>query len=322
VQEGKATTEPLAALPAPPPRPVLLGVERPVPPRRRVLLPVFLFAATCVTTTLVHTPLRVDQLAVVVTRLGDPEVRSVLARALGSGLLYSVPLMSILLAHEMGHFLQALRYRVPASLPYFIPVPFPPLGTMGAVIGMRGLGADRKALFDIGISGPIAGLVVAIPVVIIGLQRSRFMPIVDGPLRFGEPLLFQWLAYLVLGPAPAGFEVATHPIAFAGWVGLFITGLNLMPIGQLDGGHVSYALLRQGAHKLAIALLVTSLVLMVVFQYFMWTLMLILLMLIGPEHPPTANDMVPLGFWRRVLGWASLASVVVLFTPTPFIVPG
>ena len=290
VEELKGTTEPLAALPAPEQQQQQQLLE-PVRPRRRVFLPLLLFAATCVTTTLVNGP------------------------------LYSATLMAILFAHEMGHFLQALRYHVSASFPYFIPVPFLPFGTMGAVIGMRGLGADRRALFDIGISGPLAGLVLAIPAVIIGLERSEVVVAVNDPrfIYFGEPLLFKWLSYLVLGPIPEGMVLEMGPIAFAGWVGLFITGLNLMPIGQLDGGHVSYALLGRGAYKLAVGLLAAALALMVYFQEYTLSLMLILLMLMGPEHPPTADDTVPLGFWRRLLGWASLASVIVLFTPRPII---
>jgi membrane-associated protease RseP (regulator of RpoE activity) len=317
VEETRGTTEPLTALPAPEERLLLLGSMR--PPRRRVVLPLLLFVATCMTTTLAGAGLGLDVFAAALSSWGDPRATQLLLNAFEQGVLYSGTLMAILFAHEMGHFLQALRYHVPASLPYFIPVPFPPLGTMGAVIGMRGLGADRRALFDIGISGPIAGLLLAVPAVVVGLQYSNVKPILPGVWRFGEPLLFQWLTYWVKGPLPAGTEIECHPIAFAGWVGLFITGLNLMPIGQLDGGHVSYALFRRGAHRIAVVLLFAFLVLMIYFQYYHWTLMLILIMLIGPEHPPTANDMVPLGFVRRLLGLASLASVIVLFTPTPII---
>jgi membrane-associated protease RseP (regulator of RpoE activity) len=141
--------------------------------------------------------------------------------------------MLILTTHELGHFLQALRYRVPASLPYFIPIPFSPIGTMGAVIGMQAHVGDRKALYDIGISGPLAGLVPAIGCSIVGLQLSQVVTVVGkkGFLILGEPRLFKFLAFLTFGPLAPTQDIALHPVAFAGWVGIFITGLNLIPIG-------------------------------------------------------------------------------------------
>src|SRR5262249_54547004 len=155
-------------------------------------------------------------------------------------------------------FLQAKRYRVHASFPYFIPMPISPIGTMGAVIAMpRGMG-DRRALFDIGISGPIAGLIPAIIFSVIGLQLSTIGPMPppgEAGFSLGEPLIFKLLAYLVLGPVPTGGELFLHPVAFAGWVGIFLTALNLFPIGQLDGGHVLYALLLKKAHGVAQAML-------------------------------------------------------------------
>ena len=151
--------------------------------------------------------------------------------------------MTILLCHEMGHFLQAQRYGVYASLPFFIPVPVQPFGTMGAVIVMEPRVGHRRALFDIGITGPLAGLVPTLVFLVIGLQHSTFaMP---GKESYGDPLLVRFLANWILGPTPAGLAIVVDPMAFAGWVGLFITSLNLIPIGQLDGGHVLYALLRR-----------------------------------------------------------------------------
>ena len=170
-----------------------------------------------------------------------------------AGLRYSVPVMTILVCHEMGHFLQARRYGVYASLPYFIPIPSPPFGTLGAVILMEPRIGGRRALFDIGITGPLAGLA---PTLI--FLRPR--PVPDGaeihpgrgtsqPIVVGCPLLFRALCTWKFGPLPADFPITVgmlHPMAFAGWVGLFITSLNLIPIGQLDGGHVLYAILRAG----------------------------------------------------------------------------
>ncbi|MEX0977776.1 MAG: site-2 protease family protein [Pirellulales bacterium] len=240
------------------------------------------------------------------------------------GLAYAVPMMGILLCHEFGHYIQARRYHVPASLPYFIPMPISPLGTMGAVIAMRGHMGSRRALFDIGISGPLAGLVPTLICCVIGLSWSTVGEIPKNVprgsvLMFGEPLLFKWLEYFYFGPLTADQTVFVHPLAFAGWVGVFLTALNLIPIGQLDGGHVLYALLRDKAHAVAWFLLTAAFVGVIVAQHYEWTLMLFLLVMMGPSHPPTANDDMPLGRGRIILGWLTLAFVIIGFTPTPFI---
>ena len=263
----------------------------PLPDRRNVVLPSLLFIATCLTT------------------------------YLADGLAFSVALMLILTTHELGHFLQALRYRVPASLPYFIPMPYSPIGTMGAVIGMQAHVGDRRALYDIGISGPLAGLVPAIGCSIVGLQLSQVVTVVGkkGFLILGEPLLFKFLAFLTFGSLAPTQDVALHPVAFAGWVGIFITGLNLIPIGQLDGGHVLYALLLRRAHAVAMFLMLAAIVAVVAFGYWGWLLMLTLLYMMGPKHPPTADDTVPLGAGRTILGWLTLAFIFLGFTPQPFL---
>ncbi len=229
--------------------------------------------------------------------------------------------MTTLLAHELGHFLQARRYGVPASLPFFIPMPVSPIGTMGAVIVMQPGRGDRRSLFDIAITGPLAGLVFALLFSVLGLHMSQVVDVNNDQfaLKLGEPLLFKALAYLTFGPLNESRDVALHPIAFAGWVGIFITALNLVPIGQLDGGHILYALLLRRAHRVAQALLVGAAVAIVIGGYWGWLVMFLLLMLIGPIHPPTANDYVPLGPVRTILGWLSLLFVLIGFTPTPFI---
>ena len=160
------------------------------------------------------------------------------------GPAYSFALMLTLLCHELGHYVQARRYPVPASLPYFIPIPAPPLGTMGAVIAMRGEMGDRRALFDIGISGPLAGLVPALFFSVVGLYLSTVVPKQPTGM-LGDPLLFKFLVRTIFGELPASQDVALHPLAYAGWVGVLITSLNLVPIGQLDGGHILYAILRR-----------------------------------------------------------------------------
>ena len=263
------------------------------PSRPRRLLPIFLFAVTCVSTYLVGGP------------------------------AFSLALMSTLLAHELGHYLQARRYGVPASLPYFIPMPISPIGTMGAVIFMQPGMGNRRILFDIAITGPLAGFVPALLFSIIGLTWSEVVVLADhqAGLMLGEPLLFKILVYLTFGPLAEGQDVMLHPVAFAGWVGIFITALNLFPIGQLDGGHVLYALLLRRAHVVAKGMMIAAAVAVVLGGYWGWTLMLLLLLWMGPVHPKTADDSVPLGTGRTFLGWAGLLFLPLGFTPMPFYLP-
>ena len=271
----------------------------------RIRLPILLFVATCLSTLFVS--------SWVETRFG-------IECDILTGLKYAVPLMTILICHEAGHFFQARRHGVRSSLPYFLPVPFGPLGTFGAVIGMDSHMRDRRALFDIGISGPLAGLVPTIAFCMLGLRWSEYeiaRGTSGGMMLLGDPLLLQWLAEWAKGPAPAGRILVMHPTAFAGWVGLLITAVNLMPIGQLDGGHVLYALLRTRAHLVARLLLFAGVAAVVLSHYYMWALMLCLLMIMGPDHPPTADDREPLGLGRTILGWLTLAFIPIGFTPTP-----
>ena len=232
--------------------------------------------------------------------------------------------MAILFAHEMGHYLQARRYHVPASPPFFIPMPFVPFGTMGAVIVQHSGYADRKRLYDIAISGPLAGLVLALPILWVGVQQSQVIEIPPqfAGMSFGEPLVLQWMSDWIHGPRSAGEDLIMSPLLFAGWVGIFVTALNLIPIGQLDGGHILYALIGRKAHFVAMGLMYTALGYMVLTQYFAYGLMLVLLMLMGPRHPPTANDAAPLGRGRIILGWLTLAFIVIGFTPQPLVIPG
>src|SRR5579884_3503115 len=169
--------------------------------------------------------------------------------ALAEGLSFSIPLMAILLAHELGHYFTSRRHGVDASLPYFIPVP-PPFstififGTLGAFIRMRNIPPSRRVMFDIGAAGPWAGMLIALPATIIGLQHSTIGPLDSsaGGLDLGNSLLFLGLSRWILGVDPNSVNITLHPIALAGWLGFFVTMLNLLPSGQLDGGHVSYAL--------------------------------------------------------------------------------
>lgn len=167
------------------------------------------------------------------------------------GWSFAIPLLAILLFHEFGHYIAAKIHKVPASLPHFIPFPWSPFGTMGAIIGMKGRIGSRKALLDIGAAGPLAGLLVAIPVLILGLRLSPVQPLSPIGTQEGQSLLYWFLKRITVGPIPDGHDVFLHPIAFAGWVGLFLTMINLVPISQLDGGHVAYALLGKRHHRIA-----------------------------------------------------------------------
>ncbi len=235
------------------------------------------------------------------------------------GPAYAAVLMVLLLFHEMGHYLQARRYRVPVTLPYFIPVPLPPFGTMGAVIRMNQMGVDRARLFDIGVTGPLAGLVVAIPATLWGLAHSQVVAteaLRGSTIQLGDSIFFAALSRLVIGPVPPGQDILLHPVAFAGWAGLFVTALNLLPVGQLDGGHVLYALLGRRSHAVALVV-AAAFALTAILVNPGWTLMVLVVILTGIRHPPTADDTVPLGRTRRWIGIAVLVFFVLSFTPDP-----
>jgi len=284
------------------------------PPRRgrRVRLPLLLFIATCLSTFLAggHFAFGVGRAWTDLRFYFD----------FRDGLTYGLAIMTILVCHEMGHFLQARRYGVRSSFPFFLPMPISPLGTLGAVIAMEPRIGNRRALFDIGVTGPLAGLVPTLICCVVGVQIANApAPVGMYTTQFGDPLLLKLLYQWRFGPMPEGWDVPLNPVLWAGWVGLLVTSLNLIPIGQLDGGHVLYAILRKRAHTVATLLLLGAAVAVVAFGYVWWTLMLVLLVLMGPKHPPTAGDDVPLGAGRYVLGWLMLAFIVIGFTPTPFI---
>lgn len=287
-------------------------------------LPLLLYAATWLTTT----GFRLDN--DIVYRLFLASILSVfnghlaadawmaLGRILYGGLAYSVPLMFILTCHELGHYIQTRRYRVRSSLPYFIPMPLGPFGTLGAVIAMDGRIPNPRALFDIGISGPLAGLVPTVFCLYYGIKWSYFGPLTSGSeMLFGEPILFKAFSYWFFGPTPPDVILYAHPLAMAGWVGLLLTSLNLMPFSQLDGGHVFYALLGRRAARYSWLIFYSIVVLIVWYQLWHWMLILFLISFIGVTHPPTANDTITLNPSRRVLGWCTLAFIFFGLTPTP-----
>jgi membrane-associated protease RseP (regulator of RpoE activity) len=236
-----------------------------------------------------------------------------------AGFSFSFSLLAILGLHELGHFLMSRRWGVVATLPFFIPVPPPFIfGTMGAVIKMKSPVPNRDALFDIAVAGPLAGFFVAVPAVVVGLMLSTVhphLPTSGGTLQFGGSLLFNGLVKLVLGVDMASYDVILHPVAVAGWVGLFVTALNLLPFGQLDGGHIVYSLFgrRQG---LAAGLMAAALVpLSLLWQG--WVIWLALMFFFGFRHPPVRDEEYPLTVGRKVLGAVTIGIFILTFTPVP-----
>jgi membrane-associated protease RseP (regulator of RpoE activity) len=260
-----------------------------------------------------------------------------------NGVSYTVSLLAILLTHEFAHYIFARYHGVNASLPHFIPMPLlTPFGTMGAVIFMRDRIKSRNALLDIGASGPIAGMLVAIPVLLYGLAHSEVKPPELHVTQEGQSLFYWLIKAIALGPVPEGWDVQLSPIAFAGWTGLFITMLNLLPVGQLDGGHVAYALFgpRQNRYatflRYGLLLLVPlnalwrlypalqtglddRMVSMAVSSSTLWFGWFIVLTILertsGGGHPPT--DPGELSPWRRIVAIGTLFLFVLLFMPTP-----
>ncbi len=234
------------------------------------------------------------------------------------GLTYTLAVMSILLVHEMGHFFMAIRFGVPASLPYFIPVPILPFGTMGAVISMEGTHANRRQMFDLGITGPLSGLALALPVTLIGILQLPATPAAGMGFRFHNPLIIQ-LLIAHLRPeytTPTYLDLTQfNPYLMAGWVGMFVTGLNMLPISQLDGGHVAYALLDRGAHTLARGLLIAAMLFVLITEQYGWVVMLVVIILLGIDHPAMDEDPEPLNPLRRAIGWLALLVPILCLSP-------
>jgi len=244
---------------------------------------------------------------------------TVLTTYMVNGIFYSLSIVSILLTHEMGHYLMCRKYGINATLPFFIPIPAGPFGTMGAFIKIRERIPNRRALFDVGIAGPLAGLTLTIPILIIGLKNSNFVlleTVPKGTMFLGESFLFSQLANIVMGPVPQGYDTALHPMAYAGWAGLFVTALNLLPIGQLDGGHVLYAIFGHKSRQIykyaIIAFIIIS-----AFLYPGWLLLIIFLLWMGIHHPPPENDYIPLDLKRRLIGYFTFLIFIISFIPVP-----
>ncbi len=300
-----------------------LRAARRIRPRRK-LLPFNLFILTCFSTflagaTMWHPWQFLVEEAITTSSLIP--LRTAVLMHWRDGLIYTGCVLSILFTHEMGHFLATLRYRIPASFPFFIPLPISPIGTMGAVIGMDGMRANRREMFDIGIAGPLAGLVVAIPITWIGVTQLDLTTPVSGPYMFDSPLAVRWIMDAV---QPAGYEpglMTAHsqlnPYFMAGWVGLLVTGLNMMPVGQLDGGHITYALFGKKAHWIARVFMGVAVVAMLVgaASQGLALMAILVLFMIGTDHPPTSDDTAHLGSGRIALGVLSLVIPILCFAP-------
>jgi membrane-associated protease RseP (regulator of RpoE activity) len=245
------------------------------------------------------------------------------------GFWYSGTILLILGAHEMGHYLACRYYRVDATLPYFIPfflpIGGPQTGTLGAVIRIREAFPNRKVLFDVGIAGPLAGFVVLVPALFIGMQLSEIAEVTPTGVFLGRPLLYQFARWMTFGVIPETHLVMVHPMVFAAWFGMLATALNLLPFGQLDGGHITYATLGRVSTPISLAT-VASAVVMTFFSMswiLMTVLMVAMLVLFGPRHPPVLNDYEPLGPGRRILAVCALVILIICFTPVPlrFVLP-
>ena len=231
------------------------------------------------------------------------------------GLPFSLTLITILLAHEFGHYITCMYYRIDASLPYFLPAPTP-IGTLGAFIRIRSAIYSKRQLFDVGIAGPIAGFIFVIPALAIGLAYSKVIPGIaeQGDLIFSTPWILRLLEMIIFPGVPAS-DIYLHPIARAAWVGVFATALNLLPIGQLDGGHILYALIGE-RHRLLSRIFVAALVPLGLYYSYTWLVWAVLLFFFGMRHP-RIYDVTEVDRGRKKLGWLALAIFLLSFTVAP-----
>jgi membrane-associated protease RseP (regulator of RpoE activity) len=294
-------------------------------PRLRYIL---LFLATIVTTTYA------GMLHYEAFRVGFTDQRLLISAAslIIHGFWYSVPILLILGSHEFGHYFACRYYGVDASLPYFLPMPLVLTGTLGAVIRIRQPIPSKRALFDIGIAGPIAGFVVAIPLLMLGMYLSNVIPIppefTGTVVEFGEPLLFKAASWLHFGSVADGYTVNMHPMVFAAWFGMLATALNLFPIGQLDGGHICYAVLGRRSTLVTFGMVLCLIGLTFwSYSWIVWTVLTVAMLVgFGPHHPRVWDEDVPLDRGRLWLALFAVIMFILCFTPAPLelrdLVPG
>lgn len=301
-----------------------LSLDNYVAPRRhrtKYWLHLVLFAATVFTTLVVGTQLahafQADStpdltLNFFLTIFLHPSI-------LLAGVPFSFTLLGILLAHEMGHYIACRIYRIDATLPYFIPAPTL-IGTMGAFIRIKAPITHRRALFDIGVAGPIAGFTFSLPALAMSLIYSRIVPVptaTGATIVFGDPLIFKVVERLVRMKIPDGYDVFLHPVGFAAWVGVFATALNLLPIGQLDGGHILYSVIGRRHLQLSRAFTL-FLVPLGLFYWKGWLMWAVVLLVLGTRHPQLLDEQESLGPGRKWVAFLSLVIFILCFTPSPF----
>lgn len=292
-----------------------------IEPRKRIWINVILFVVTVFSTFFVGITWALSfRYADVITQnsqinlglkiLEDPQIISL-------SIIYAVVLIGILLGHELGHFLTCQYYKIDATLPYFIPAPTL-IGTLGAFIKIKSPITRKKQLFDIGVAGPLTGFILSVPTLIYGLSLSKAVPAVprEESLIFGEPLILKIVGSMIFRNVPPDFDVILHPIAFAGWVGIFVTALNLFPVGQLDGGHVSYALLGPKSRNLA-RLFIGIFIFMGFFFWIGWFLWAFIIVFLGLRHPRVIDEGTPLSPQRKFLGFVMLIIFILSFIPDP-----
>jgi membrane-associated protease RseP (regulator of RpoE activity) len=315
---------------------IYLTSKQPAPPNERIAVNVILFVLTVFSVMLSGAqpegPLPGDFAGQMLA----------LAKSIFTGWPFALSLLGILLAHELGHYFMSRYHKTPATLPYFIPFPFSPLGTMGAAILMRRTPKNKRVLFDIGVAGPIAGLVIAVPVLFLGLSMSELGTIEPSPNSFleGNSLLYLFAKYVTFGqllPSPAesqgmdywlryfftgrpvpigGVDVFIHPVAFAGWAGILVTALNLIPAGTLDGGHVIYAMFGEKARK--VFPVIIGLLIALGFFWDGWWLWAVLLFWLGRVNAQPLDQITTLDPNRRLVAYAMVVVFLLVFTPVPF----
>ena len=272
---------------------------------RSVIISIVLFIATIFTTLLVGS----------FNRGGNPflNIKDFLL-----GVPFSFSLLLILSGHELGHFFTARKHNVSVTLPYFLPVPHPLIGTMGAFIRIKSVLPNRRALIRIGLAGPLVGFILAIPITIIGIKLSKAVDVsqMTGTFSLGSSLLFQ-LIYNILHPnLPANYDIILHPMAFAGWLGFFVTAINLLPIGQLDGGHIAYAVFGKARKYVMIGVIAIIVLLGLVWQG--WYFWILLILAFGLKHPKAQDEITQLTTSDKILAAIALLILILAFIPNPF----
>jgi len=290
--------------------------------KRNIWINILLFVLTIISTIFVGINLSVNFTYIDVL-LKNPQASLELEMAknpqvIALGIIYAAVLMAILLGHELGHFLSCRYYRINATLPYFIPAPTL-IGTLGAFIKIKSPITKKHQLFDIGVAGPLTGFILSMPALIYGLSLSKLTPSLgpeQGGISFGEPLLLKILSKVIFKDIPPGHDIYLHPVAFAGWVGILVTSFNLFPVGQLDGGHISYSLLGQRSRKVANFFLLVFFV-MGIFFWIGWFIWALIILFLGLRHPRVLDEGAPLSPGRKIIGLATVLIFIFSFIPDP-----